>query len=53
LSKFTFFDAGGGIETGSLQVRPSSVDRFTRTEGTATLVVSGIEEISHVLCAAS
>src|SRR5262245_14696825 len=39
--------------TGALHVRPSSVERFTNTVGTTRFGSSGIEEISHVLCAAS
>ena len=40
LSRFTTFAAGGGSVTGAPQVRPPSVDRFTVTVGTATLVSS-------------
>src|SRR5947208_2016195 len=34
-------------------VRPSSVDRFTKTVGTLTFGRSGIDETSHTPCAAS
>ena len=53
LSRFTFLAAGGGIETGVLHVTPSSIERFTKTVGTATLAVSGMDEINQVLCFAS
>jgi hypothetical protein len=47
--------AGGGIDTGLLQVRPSSIDRLTNTVGTVRLGAgrSGMEEISHTPWAAS
>src|SRR4051795_11287223 len=39
--------------TGVLHVRPSSVERLTNTVGTSRLGNNGIDEISHVLWAAS
>jgi len=44
---------GGGIDTGRLHVRPSSVERLTKTVGTTRLGSSGMALISQVLCAAS
>jgi hypothetical protein len=53
LSRLTEFETGGGMLTGVDQVRPSSVERFTNTVGTTVFGRIGIDEISHVRCAAS
>jgi hypothetical protein len=44
---------GGGIWTGVLHVRPSSVERFTKTVGTLVSGSSGIDDTSQTLCLAS
>src|SRR5947208_2146543 len=54
LSRSTEFETGGGMLTGLLHVRPSSVERLTKTVGTTVVVGrSGIDEISQAWCTES
>src|SRR5215467_13521124 len=53
LSRLTVLAAGGGIDTGELQLSPSSVERLTRTVGTTPVGSSGMELISQAPSAAS
>ena len=47
------FETGGGMLIGGPHVRPSSVERLIRTVGELTSGMSGSDETSHVLWAAS
>ena len=53
LSRSTRCETGGGMLIGGPQVRPSSVERFTRTVGELTSGRSGSDEINQTPWAAS